>query len=299
MPGDFAAHDSPLGLSGTRRLLDVSLKIALLAYLFLKSDIGTVLIPVPMMSFALAGQTDVNAFLTGFFWVFLHILAFDISNQVVGEHEDRLSKPSRPIPSGQITADDARLLQFAVVLVAILYSWRQGLLVLSVVYLAGSTAYNEGNCARWWYLKSVMGGCGYMCFLFGMITCMAHGQYPSAPTLRVIITTGLIFATTGHAQDFRDREGDAAIGRQTLPMIMPQWLARWSLSALLFMWTTVLIYMWHPPLALCMAVYSLAAVTAASFTKDHSQQADQRSFGWYLVWMSVCHMLFWKTAQDV
>jgi hypothetical protein len=67
--------------------------------------------------------------------------------------------------------------------------------------------------------------------------------------MTAILISGLLFAMTvrkgthpphqelsdvlqGHAQDFRDRLGDAAIRRKTIPMTVPQSVVRWSLLLL-------------------------------------------------------------------
>ncbi|KAB8252480.1 hypothetical protein BDV35DRAFT_335295, partial [Aspergillus flavus] len=38
-----------------------------------------------------------------------------------------------------------------------------------------------------------------------------------------------IFATTRHAQSFRNRSGDALMCRKTIPMLVPQDIAQWSM----------------------------------------------------------------------
>ena len=95
--------------------------------------------------------------------------------------------------------------------------------------------------------------------------------------------THQLTSAQGQAQDFRDREGDAAIGRKTLPIVLPQGLARWSLAVLLFAWTAGLTYLWHPPLLMSVLVYALAGAAAVGFTSDYSEKADRRSYWWYNV----------------
>lgn len=87
----------------------------------------------------------------------------------------------------------------------------------------------------------------------------------------------------GHAQDFRDREGDAAIGRKTLAIILPQTFARWSLMALIFTWTVGLVYFWGPPAVVSIVFFGLAAYTTVNFVRDYSQEADRVSYWWYNV----------------
>ncbi|KAL1727568.1 hypothetical protein EV714DRAFT_253745 [Schizophyllum commune] len=51
-------------------------------YLFSKSDVVPILGPVLCMSTVLVGPTDPLAFLEGFVWVELHLMAFETKNQV-------------------------------------------------------------------------------------------------------------------------------------------------------------------------------------------------------------------------
>ncbi|KAL1663205.1 UbiA prenyltransferase family-domain-containing protein, partial [Schizophyllum commune] len=270
-------------LLGIRRGRDRVVDVLLLAYLFTEADLTAVVMPVLVMSFVLSEWTDISAFLVGLLWMFSHLVGFEIGNQIVGQDEDKLSKPRRPIPSGRITTERARTLYYGVLAFSVLLSWRLGLLRLSIIYFTGVIAYNEGRCARWWWSKSIMGACGYFIYTWGLLTCMAHGNLPSKSATQALLTTGLIFATTGQAQDFRDREGDAAIGRKTLPIVLPQGLARWSLAVLLFAWTAGLTYLWHSPFLMSALVYALAGAAAVGFTSDYSEKADRRSYWWYNV----------------
>jgi 1,4-dihydroxy-2-naphthoate octaprenyltransferase len=93
----------------------------------------------------------------------------------------------------------------------------------------------------------------------------------------------LNYILQGHAQDFRDREGDAAIGRKTLAIILPQTFARWSLMALIFTWTVGLVYFWGPPAVVSIVFFGLAAYTTVNFVRDYSQEADRVSYWWYNV----------------
>jgi hypothetical protein len=132
-----------------------------------------------------------------------------------------------------------------------------------------------------------------------------HGNALSNISITAIATSGLLHTTTvrlatfffhrprlllsdgriiqGHAQDFRDRPGDAAIGRKTLPLLLPPRLARWSLAALLATWTFLLIRLWAPPHAVSLLLALLALTAATKFIRDHSVEADRDSYWYYNV----------------
>jgi hypothetical protein len=90
-------------------------------------------------------------------------------------------------------------------------------------------------------------------------------------------------ATQGHAQDFRDRSGDALLGRRTIPIILPQGVARWSLLFLMASFTSGLIWRWHPPIFAALIFAMLGMTFALKFVTNHSEAEDRKSFRWYEV----------------
>ncbi|KAL1730369.1 UbiA prenyltransferase family [Schizophyllum commune] len=275
----------------TKRTADVSSETLYTLYLFSESNIIGVLLPSLAMAYALVGVSDVGAFFEGFIWLELHLLAFEIMNQVTGIEEDKLEKPHRPIPSGRISPASARALYACVVAAALLMSARHGITWVTVVFVVAITVYNEGGLARFWYFKSGLASLGYACFISGPAVCFSQDRPLPPQAITSLTQLGLIFFTTGHAQDFRDREGDALIGRRTLALILPQSFARWTLSASILAWATALCYYWAPPTLFCVVVYALAGATAVSFLTDHSQEADQRSYDLYNLWLVSCNVL--------
>ena len=105
-----------------------------------------------------------------------------------------------------------------------------------------------------------------------------HGQgvLTTPPTHRLT-------SVQGQAQDFRDREGDAAIGRKTLALILPQGVGRWSLAALLYAWTTALVWFWLPPAGFSLLLYVLATAATYLFVTDYTEESDRRAYWWYNV----------------
>ena len=116
--------------------------------------------------------------------------------------------------------------------------------------------------------------------------------------------TGTVFATTvrglhlygkymlqpppsfpqGYAQDFRDRAGDAAVGRKTIPLILSHGLARWLLGVSLFGWTAALVYFWEPSAGFFFLLLGgLASASTVLFVRGCTEAADARAYWWYSV----------------
>ncbi|KAJ7184627.1 UbiA prenyltransferase family [Mycena filopes] len=243
------------------------------------------------VSMVLAGPTDITAFILGFIWLELHLLTFEIKNQIVGLEEDRLAKPNRPIVSGRISSGAAQILYLVVGMIAVMYSVYYDLVLCTAIYMVAIYCYNEGNMARNWFLKSFLGSLGYVCYCWGTTVIFDHGEALSQTSIIAIAVSGLVHTTTGHAQDFRDRFGDASIGRKTLPILLPQSFARWSLMALVAGWTAGLVYLWSPPIVVVLVFSTLCLVSTTKFVLDHSVEADRNSYFWYNLWLITAHLL--------
>ncbi|KAJ7229414.1 UbiA prenyltransferase family [Mycena haematopus] len=260
-------------------------------FLFSKSDIVPILGPSLAVAMVLAGPTDLIAFIVGFFWLELHLLTFEIKNQITGLEEDRLSKPNRPIVAGRLSVDAAQKLYLLAAALSLVWSMCNGVLLCSAVYMLAIYCYNEGGMSRHWFLKSFLGSIGYVCYCWGTTMIFDHGNPLSNISIAAIITSGLLHTTTGHAQDFRDRPGDAAIGRKTLPLILPPRIARWSLALLMAVWTALLIYFWAPPRAASLLLSLLCLTSGVKFIRNHSVEADRDSYWYYNMWLITAHLL--------
>ncbi|KAL1700387.1 UbiA prenyltransferase family, partial [Schizophyllum commune] len=250
-------------------------------FLFMKSDVTTTILPAVALGISLVGIPSVGAFLEGLLWLALHLLAFDTRNQIIGLDEDRLSKPHRPIAAGRISLQAAQILHLLFSCSSLLLSARYGLLPHSAVYLACAAAYNDGNLARFWASKSAMIGIGLGICCWGTVVCFNQGR-PLAPVaIHALVIVALLLATTVHAQDFRDVAGDAAIGRTTLPMVLPPSFARSSLAVLLVSWSTTLVHFWELSAGVAGLLYALAGTTAVFFIRGGTEKADQDACWWY------------------
>ncbi|KAL1686828.1 UbiA prenyltransferase family [Schizophyllum commune] len=249
-------------------------------YLFTETDIVPFLCPALAMGMVLAGPPDALAY-DAFIALRLtasNPISLQTKNQLLGLQEDRLSKPHRPLPAGRITPEATRILHFAFVAASFALSAYRGLLPCSALYFAATYAYNEGGLATIGVLKSALSAVGYVCYGWGMTVCFDHGR-PLSPLARSALTmTGAVFATTGYAQDFRDRAGDAAVGRKTIPIVLSHGLARWLLGVSLFGWTAASVYFWEPPAAFSFLLGGLASTSTVLFVRGCTEAADARAY---------------------
>ncbi|KAF9004873.1 hypothetical protein BDZ89DRAFT_1169100 [Hymenopellis radicata] len=259
--------------------------------LFSKSDLVPVITPSMGMCLVLGAPTDLASFIQGVFWFQLHILSFEVQNQITGYDEDRLSKPTRPIVSGRISLDDAQKLYYAVLALTLLYSSYHRTVHFTIPYFIAIMVYNEGGLSKNWFMKSFLGAIGYSTYISGTTRVFDHHNPLSATSIMAVLFSATIHTTTGHAQDFRDRSGDAAIGRFTLAHIEPQWIGRGSLTALVCAWTVVLVAYWEPPLPVSIVLAVLGIFSSCRYCYYQSEEADRDSYWWYSIWLLTAHAL--------
>ena len=97
-----------------------------------------------------------------------------------------------------------------------------------------------------------------------------------------ILTSAGVFATTIQAQDFKDTEGDKAVGRTTLPIVAPR-SSRPILMVLLLIWAIGLTKVWNLDTIASATFVLLALTVGVRFMFLTSIKADQRSYYLYNV----------------
>lgn len=99
--------------------------------------------------------------------------------------------------------------------------------------------------------------------------------------LSLICSVG-IFSSTIYAQDFKDVEGDAQVGRKTVPIIYPS-LAAPALAAAILGWSAFLINLWQVSYVTAMVFGSTALFTALSYMSSSTVVGYQWSYYFYNV----------------
>lgn len=71
------------------------------------------------------------------------------------------------------------------------------------------------------------------------------------------------------------------MGRKTIPLLLSQSLARWSLAALIMAWTIGLIALWQPPVVVSIVFASLSLRCLGGYLWSHDEKDDYISYCWY------------------
>lgn len=81
------------------------------------------------------------------------------------------------------------------------------------------------------------------------------------------------------------------MGRKTIPLLLSQSLARWSLAALIGTWTIGLIALWKPPLEVSIVFACLGLRCLGGYLWSYDEKDDYISYCWYGV--SVARFQSW------
>ncbi|RYC55761.1 hypothetical protein CHU98_g10452 [Xylaria longipes] len=284
-------------------------------WLFTFSDLKTIIIPSSLfgISNALsAHQYGISSFRSidmpyillrlplVLAWTWANLLPFAINNQRTrpAVAEDAINKPWRPLPSGRISPHTARTLMLSMYLCAQLFSAliSGGLLQgIGLVFL-GMWYNNYGGADCHPVIRNGINALGYVCFTSGAME-VTLGEplfLPTSTSPRLVQWFSLIAAvviTTVHSQDLYDQEGDAVRGRRTLPLVIGDIPARWTLAISLQVWGVICPGFWNvswAPRALSFALTALVGFRTLSY-RDIS--SDKSTFVIWNIWISFLYML--------
>ena len=120
-----------------------------------------------MLAAASAPLSDLSRLPHIVFWVWLHVLQFDVSNQTMDAYEDKINKRYRPLPARRITLQQALFLRWLLVLICWAWSARYSMetLYASIALAALTVIYNElGTHRGHWIVRNLVNALGFFSF---------------------------------------------------------------------------------------------------------------------------------------
>jgi len=153
-----------------------------------------------------------------FVWSFLTLYWVDMPNQLKGVDEDRINKPSRPIPRGILTVKGgiARWILCTVLYAAI--SWYYSVVLISTAWVLLMILYVFTPILHvHWFTKNVV----FLTLAFFILNCGAWNFVaPMTPAVAFYFASvAFIVSCTYIVQDLRDAEGDRTKNRLTMPIV--------------------------------------------------------------------------------
>lgn len=217
---------------------------------------------------------------------FISLLMFDLSNQrsLESVEEDRINKPWRPIPSGQVTPEQTRKVMlltapFVLGFYYLLGISKQGLLVqfLSWYYndlKGGDEVFRDAIIAASYGLANVTS----LRLAVGSESAVSQHGYVWISMVSAVILT------TMHIQDLKDQEGDHIRGRKTVPLVLGDRTARFAIAVSVPFWSYACASFWRLSYGLYPLPTVLGLLVALRVLTKRSPLEDRRTWRLWCLW---------------
>ena len=202
---------------------------------FLRTDVLATVVPAggvlaaALLTYPVPWRQGLGDSVAALGYFTLYTLCLTIPNQVLGQTEDQLNKPFRPLPRGLLTPRAAwwrwslALVAFSGLGLALHLGWPTAL------WLVTCLLYTLARWDRWWVTKQLCMGAGVLAQLVAAWTLVG----PLTPlALRWIGFFTVLAPLMMPLADLRDVAGDQAVGRRTLPICWGDTPTRWWLIEL-------------------------------------------------------------------
>lgn len=224
-------------------------------------------------------------------WSWSNLFLFNLHNQrhASAIAEDAINKPWRPLPAGRLSSEQATILMYLMYPIILGVAFTVGGLGPCLLEMISCVWYNEWGGASQPFVKNLLNGAGFACFLAGPFEVATGYSIFSGDARAALWLLILAFAITTvvHAQDFRDIEGDTASGRMTVPLYIGDMNARILLAAGVAGWTSASCSFWGLSLVGWNSFLAWAAGTAmaGNFFRDRTREGDTLSWKLFPLWM--------------
>lgn len=231
-----------------------------------------------------------------FAWTWLNLLVTTVANQRLPASvpEDAINKPWRPLPSARLTEVQARRLLLAVLPLTLFVSYLVGGLHETLLLMVLTWIYNDlGAADENIYLRNMLNAFGFLCFSSGASRIASDpARYDlKSVTYQWFTIIGMTVLSTIQLQDMYDQEGDAARGRMTVPLVLGDWPARWTVVVPVIFWSVVCPAFWNLRVSGFVAPLLLGMVIVFRVLLMRNVKADKLSFKFWCLWTVSLYIL--------
>ncbi|KAJ3781209.1 UbiA prenyltransferase family-domain-containing protein [Lentinula aff. detonsa] len=268
--------------------------------LFTWTDYKTIMLPITVFACATGPVQSISNLVQGLLWIWLHLLLCNVSNQARSGAEDAINRPWRPLPSGRLTVTQAIGLRWSMVCLCMLWSTAYGTeaLFATTTLITTTILYDEVGMSKTPFGKNLCNIGGYTSFEFGAVKIMGPENSPDALSITAIILSGAVIFTTIQAQDFPDVQGDAALGRVTLPIYAPEFSRIFTFLAIT-MWSSGLGWFWGIG-PWCQGIFVATGLfVGLRYYCWRTPQDDKRSYLLFNCWLICAHLLPVKSRMSL
>jgi 4-hydroxybenzoate polyprenyltransferase len=267
-------------------------------WLFCFNDLKTMVFPSIAFAYFHSSQLHWITFLSRlplmFAYTWFNLLGFTINNQ---RHpgsvaEDKLNKPWRPIAAGRLTPSQAHTLGRLSIPIALAVSaFVGGGVVQSALLAIFGTIYNDfGGGDGHWLMRNLLNAAGFTSFASGTLEVALQTSLPQS-IIPWIFLIALVVGTSVHVQDMYDQPGDAAAGRRTLPLVIGDEMARWSIAVVVTVWSILCPLYWSSDMVGYLAPLGLGIWVSLRSLTRRTVKEDRTTFRIYNAWLVALYAL--------
>jgi 4-hydroxybenzoate polyprenyltransferase len=152
--------------------------------------------------------------------------------------------------------------------------------------------YNDQNGAENCWIRNFINAAGYLSFVYGAIEVAIGSQAKLSGTSCqwFFLIGGIIFSTV-QIQDMPDQEGDETRGRRTLPLVIGDMPARWSIVIFVAFWSLIAPTFWRLGLGGYILPVVLSGLIAGRLLWKRAVEDDKFSFKIWNVWVVAIYAL--------
>lgn len=224
-----------------------------------------------------------------FFWLWMNLLLFNVANQRLPASlvEDEVNKPWRPIPSKRITTSSARHFLLCLVPIVLICAHLQGVVWHSLCLIVLTWMYNDLEGADEHFLvRNIINSLGMGFYSSGAMAIACGRHHITSPTgYQWIGVVSAIVLTTLQVQDMGDQAGDRLKGRKTLPLVMGDGFARWTIASSVMLWSIAGPAFWRPGMLAYVLPFLTGSTLALRVLLLKSIESDKASWKMWCVWM--------------
>lgn len=158
----------------------------------------------------------------------------------------------------------------------------------------------------WWYndlggadysciTRNFINACGFLSYASGATEVASRTELLGSPFNPIAWTwfsiIGAVVFTSVHTQDMYDQAGDGLRGRKSVPLVIGDYYARWSIAIAMVVWSIVCPTFWQ----LGPGTYAMSMITAAIITfrtlAKRTVSDDKLTFRIWNLWMVMLYLM--------
>ena len=291
------------------QIVDLAMQLLYTLWLFTRSDIVTFVLPNTIfgifggLSGLLTNTTTTHPnthqilsrlpHVFAFNW--LNLLIFDIANQRLPAAiaEDSLNKPWRPLPKKVITPAAAQTLLLLTIPVVLLAAYGLGAGPESALLVALTWMYNDlgggdGDC---WVRNGIIASAFAVYNAGSLKLAVGDESTISSNGLEWIAMISAVILTTMHVQDLKDQAGDHQRGRRTVPLMLGDAVARWTIVVSLAFWAVLGPFFWRMGASGFLLSGGVAALVVVRMLRWRDAKADSTTWKLWAWWTVTLYSL--------